>query len=269
MARSIGDWFADHVRQLPDNAPDDEAVGPQAPWDLQSSETMTQRSERRDAVDTPNLPSRQAKTRAQDRAAVPAQRRLREIAPVKTAHGTKESVRQTILAAIQANPRVDPRSLAASLTRHGTPVRAADVAAVKDALSSPFKTVPTRAVKLPATPLQAMTAIHDVVRANPHLGKKALVALLRARGIAATKAEIASALAHVRTPTPGKGASKTGRRPAGPIAGQKPKRTVPTKQPARTVKISACAQKSRTAHETPLCSSCGMRVSIYSGCRCS
>jgi hypothetical protein len=269
MARSIGDWFADHTRQLPDDAPDDEVVEPQAPWDLQSPERVTMRSERRDVVNSPHRPSRQAKTRGKGRAAVPAQRRPREVTPVKTTTVAKESVRQAILAAIQANPRVDARNLAAFLTRNGTAVTAAEVAAVKDALASPFTVVNPRPGRVPQTALHAVHTIQEVVRANPHMGKKALVAVLKARGVVATKAEVASAIAQAWTSTSSNRRTSAGRRRAKPTSHARGTPTVAAKKPPRAVKISAGAQTSRTTHETPLCSSCGVRISIYSGCRCS
>ncbi len=58
VARSIGDWFADHARESPDDSPDDEVVERQAPWDLQSSGLSTTRSARRDA----GLSARTART---------------------------------------------------------------------------------------------------------------------------------------------------------------------------------------------------------------
>ncbi|NEK87619.1 hypothetical protein GCU60_17920 [Blastococcus saxobsidens] len=256
MARSIGDWFADHARSLPDDAPDDEVVEPQAPWDVQFSGTSAKRSERRQTVTGRN------------RAAAPAQRQPRDGAAVKGTTGGKAPARETILAAIQANPHVDARSLAAFLSRHGTAVTGAEVAAVKDQLASPFKVIKTRPGSLPTSALKAMHAIHEVVRANPQMGRKALAAILRSRGVVATKAEIASAIGQARAPKPSNRRATAGNRQAKQPSHARQKMTM-ARKPARTVKIAANAQTSRVTHETPLCSSCGVRISIYSGCRCS
>lgn len=272
MARSIGDWFADHARRLPDDAPDDEVVESQAPWDreLQPSGTMTKRSERRTALKDPDdQPSRQAKSRGQRRTAVPVQQRPRDVAPGRGTARAKESVQRTILAALQANPRADARSLAAFLTRHGTAVTASEVKAVKDALASPFKGVTTTPGKLPVTVLQAMHAIQEAVCANPHMGSKALVAILKSRGVHATKAEVTSAMATARTLTSRSRSTNADGSHAKPTSQARRKPTAAARKPSRPVKISAGAQTSRTTHETPLCSSCGVRISIYSGCRCS
>lgn len=257
MARSIGDWFADHSRGVPDDAPDDEFVERQAAWDLPSSGTAAGRTDRR-------APTRGSRTKGQADARSPGRD-----APTPSA-GVTASVRQTILAALRANPRADARSLAAFLTRHGTAVNAAAVAAVKDELASPFKTVRVQpAAQLPTSALQALSAVQDAVHANPHMGKKALVALLRARGMSVTRAEIATAIAQARTHMVGHSSNSANRLRAKPTLSVRGKPAAPTRKPSRAVKIRAAAQSSRTAHETPLCSSCGVRISLESGCRCS
>lgn len=269
MARSIGDWYADHTRGLPDDAPDDEVVEPPAIWDLRSSDTTTGRSGRRDSGYGIGRNSRRTGTGSAGRtgAVHPDLQRSRRSAGSTVAQ-TSAGKRRIILAAMQANPRADAKSLAAFLTRHGTPVSAAEVAAVKDALASPFTTSTLRAGRLPERARRAMDTIEDVVRANPHLGKKALVAKLQARGVSATKAQVGEALLKLRSSTAVGRNAATGVRRGQATPRTRASRKTPSK-PALVIKVRAGAQASRTAHETPLCPSCGVRVSIYGGCRCS
>lgn len=270
MAGSIGDWFADHTRSLSDDAPDDEVVESQLPWDVRSSGTATARPERRSAgYGGGRIKRRETAVRREQARAAPSEQ-LSGQSKVPSFHTPlTSSLRQTIVVAIRSNPRADAASLAAFLTRHGTPVRAAQIKAVKDELSSPFKVVPATPSRENRTPaLQALSAVQEVVRSHPGMSKKALLALLRARGITATKAEVAAALSQASAPRRGPQSQVTKRRNSGSQA-QLQRAAGTTSKRSRPIRISAGAQTSRTTHETPLCSSCGMRVSINSSCRCS
>ena len=198
MARSIGDWFADHGQLLPDDAADDELVEPQPLWDLRSSGASVRRSERRDA-----------------------------------GYGGGGSGRRTSGA----------KSVGAVGRTGATGGRSADASSRR-------------------------TAIRDAVRAHPGMGKKALAALLRARGIPTTKAEVTAAQLNMRaaSPPPTAPRFKSGSKPG---TGSRRTTRKPAKKPAMVFKISAGAQTSRTEHETPLCPSCGIRVNLNGGCRCS
>jgi hypothetical protein len=188
MARSIRDWYADHAQQLPDDAPDDEVVETQAPWDTRSSGTATTRTTRRDAGYGGGHTSRHASTSARG-------------ADLQ-GRGARTAGRQG-----QRGDGTASRGLASEIRR----------------------------------------AAH----ANPQLGHKRLAALLRTRGTSVTRAQVAEVLRRGRSSS-----SRHGR----PGADRKP---------ALVVEVTAAAQTSRTVHETPLCPSCGVRLSIYGICRCS
>ncbi len=198
MAKSIGDWFADHGRVLSDDAADDEVVEPQPLWDVRSSGASVSRAERRDA-----------------------------------GYGGGGSGRRS------------------SGARSAGPVGRTGATAGRGAGAS-----------------NKTAAIRDVVRAHPRMGKKALIALLRARGIPATKADVTAAQLNMRTASPEPSAARF-RSGSKPATGSRRTTRKPAKKPAVVFKISAGAQTSRTEHETPLCPSCGIRVNIYGGCRCS
>ncbi|MGY1680634.1 hypothetical protein [Geodermatophilus sp. SYSU D01176] len=252
MARSIGDWFADHARELPDDAPDDEVVERQAPWDLQAAELSTTRSARRDAGLTGKKTTRMSRsgTGGHRAAAETPARNSGTASALQAATSVPKSVRKKILAAARLNPRADVRSLAASLTRAGTPVSPPQVAAI---LKRPLPIASARgpAPKTKPVPRKVASEIRRVAHANPQMGHKRLAALLRAHGIDVTKAQVAEVLTR-RWRLP----SRDGRATKGT-------------KPAMVIKVNAGAQTSRTLHETPLCPSCGMRLSVLAMCRCS
>jgi hypothetical protein len=252
VARSIGDWFVDHARELPDNSPDDEVVERQAPWDLHRSGLSTTRSARRND----GLSGRSAwtsKTRAVDSrgagAGTPA-RSTGTTSALDAASPVPKSVRKKILAAVKANPRADAKTLAATLTRGGTPVSPFQVAAV---LGRPLRVASTNSRTTSTKPASRKVAseIRRAAHANPEIGHKKLAALLRARGTDVTKAQVAEVLTRRRRLASRDGHAAT------------------TRKPAMVIKVAAAAQTSRTVHETPLCQSCGVRLSIYDTCRCS
>lgn len=100
-------------------------------------------------------------------------------------------------------------------------------------------------------PRGTASEIRRAAHANRQIGYKKLAALLRARGTDVTKAQVAEVLRRAQPERAG---------------GQPPKKT---RRPALVVKVTAAVQASRTVHETPLCQSCGMRLSIHAMCRCS
>ena len=237
MAGSIGDWYADHALGLPDDFPDDEVVERHAAWDLRSSGVATTRSARRDA-------------------GLGGGRTTRSPGPLRGSRGSSgtpstgalsPSVRSRVQASIRANPRADAASIAAALTRAGHGVTAAQVAAVGAAAASASRAGRHR----PTTPgpTEVAARIRDAARAHPQLSTKKLAALLRARGTVVTKAQVAQVLAREQ--------------PSGN------RRAAEQRKPAVVIKVTAGAQGSRTVHETPLCQSCGVRLSVYSTCRCS
>ncbi|MGY1780327.1 hypothetical protein [Geodermatophilus sp. SYSU D01036] len=252
MARSIGDWFADHARELPDDSPDDEVVERQAPWDLQSSGLSTTRSTRRNAglSATTAWMSRSRAGGGRSTAAGTAGRRAGAASAQSASTSVPKSVRKKILTAARVDPRADARSLAASLTRAGTPVTPSQVAAV---LGRPLPTAGTRGRATNTSPVTRKLAseIRRAAHANSQVGHKRLAALLRARGVNVDKAQVAEVLTpRWRLP------SRDGRAAKG-------------RKPAVVIKVNAGAQTSRTVHETPLCPSCGMRLSVLAMCRCS
>lgn len=249
MARSIGDWFADHARHLRDDAHDDEVVEPQAPWDTRSTGMATTRAERRGAGFGGGQTSRRASTSASGR------QRGGDGGGSRTAGGPSKPgpvipdvLRRRIIAAARANSRADAKSLAAHLTRAGTPVTAAQVAAVTKvpvAATEAQKGTTSRTDRP-----DVAAAIRRAAAANLDLGPTKLAALLRSRGTAVSKAQVKEVLARRRS-------SATCKRP-------------PAKaKPGLVIKVKAGAQASRTVHETPLCPSCGLRLNVYAMCRCS
>ncbi|MGY1709104.1 hypothetical protein ACI8AC_06290 [Geodermatophilus sp. SYSU D00758] len=159
-------------------------------------------------------------------------------------------MRKKILTAARVDPRADVRSLAASLTRAGTPVTPSQVAAV---LGRPLVTAGTRgrATDTSRVTRKLASEIRRAAHANPQMGHKRLAALLRSRGVDVDKAQVAEVLTR-RWRLP----SRNGR-------------TAKGTKPAMVIKVRAGAQTSRTPHETPLCPSCGMRLSVLATCRCS
>ncbi len=159
-------------------------------------------------------------------------------------------MRRKILTAARVDPRADVTSLAASLTRAGTPVTSSQVAAV---LGRPLATAGTRgrATGTSRVARKLASEIRRAAHANPQMGHRRLAALLRARGINVDKAEVAEALTRRW-----RSASRDGRANQGT-------------RPAMVIKVNAGAQTSRTPHETPLCPSCGRRLSVLAMCRCS
>jgi hypothetical protein len=252
VARSIGDWFADHARELPDDAPDDEVVERQAPWDLQSSGLSTTRSVRRGAgLGGGTAWTSKARAGGGRKPAAGTGARSGGTASTRgTANSVPKSVRKKILAAARLNPRADVTSLAASLTRAGTPVSPPQVAAV---LGRPLPAASTHGRATDTMPVTRAVAseIRRAAHANPQIGHKRLAALLRSRGTDVTKAQVAQVLTR---PQPKKPDNQRSTRPS---------------KPALVIKVTAGAQASRTVHETPLCESCGVRLSIYGTCRCS
>ncbi|WP_091366158.1 hypothetical protein [Geodermatophilus telluris] len=252
MARSIGDWFADHAHELPDGSPDDEVVERQAPWDLQSSGLSTTRSARRDgglSAETAWTARSLAGGGRSAAAGTPAQ--YGAAASARSASSSvPKSVRKKILTAARINPRADVNSLAASLTRAGTPVSSSQVAAV---LGRPLAAAGTRgrATDTSRVARKVASEIRRTAHANPQMGHKRLAALLRARGVDVDKAQVAEVLTRRWRLS-----SRNGRAAKGT-------------KPAMVIKVNAGAQTSRTLHETPLCPSCGMRLSVLAMCRCS
>ncbi len=276
MARSIGDWFADHAGQLSDGAPDDEVLEHQAPWDLHATGMPTGGTEHRSARHKQSMqPARRTQSRRGRPEEHTASRTYPGGPPARTPNGVSASLRHAILVAIRESPGADDGSLAAALTRAGTPVRPEHIAAVRGARLSP---IPMTVEKPPIIPLvgsRLAEAVRQVLRTDPGIGKKRLAEQLRARGIVATKRQLAVALAHLRTRYPGSRSSPTVRgsateRRSTAATARKTRAAMSlTEVPKRITKIKAEAQVSRTQHETPLCSSCGIRLSIYSACRCS
>ncbi|MGY1690360.1 hypothetical protein [Geodermatophilus sp. SYSU D01105] len=159
-------------------------------------------------------------------------------------------MRRKIRAAANVDTRADAPRLAASLTKAGTPVSPAQVAAV---LGRPLPAagIAGRATDPQRVPRKIASEIRRAAHAHPQIGHKRLAALLRARGTDVTKAQVAEVLTRRRL-----SASHNGR-------------STQSKKPAMVIKVTAAAQTSRTVHETPLCQSCGVRLSIYGTCRCS
>jgi hypothetical protein len=252
VARSIKDWFADHERDQ-NVSSEDEFVEAQQPWDVQSASMATTRSVRRD-VGAPNSPkSRRGsssargkkKQTAQDTGAFGAMPEATRTA-VQSISGT---LRRAILTASQANPGASTKSLAASLTRKGTPVSPAQVTAVRRAPTSPLRTGgPVRRDPLMA---EKTAKIRHAATTHPHFGAAKLFSLLRSRGITVTENHVTAVLAQLRSTTQG------------------------TRQSARSVKldrqtdVSTAARAGRTSEEAELCSSCGVRPSVSGICRCS
>jgi hypothetical protein len=259
VARSIGDWYADHARDLPDDWSDDEFVERQAPWDLSSSGMSITRSARRDA----GLGGRGA--RSSSRASTEGRGGSPRNSPsaggstsARTAAGSlPRSVRKRILAAVALNPRASATTIAASVTKAGSPVSPAQVAAVIATRGSANWT--QKRGMTPGTVDSRLAAeIRRMAGAHPELGYKRLAALMRARGTQVSRAGVAEVLRRQWLASRGRRGTK-----GKPPTGSKSKR------PALVIKVTAGAQTSRTMHETPLCPSCGVRLSLQGMCRCS
>lgn len=193
MARSIGDWFADHERATLGDNQDDEIVEQQAPWDLRTSGMATTRSDRRGA-----------------------------------GFGTKKArFGRSAGATVPPGGRGKGKPAAPRWGNSASP-----------------------AARSKATPLESR--IRNAANANPGLGYKKLAALLRSTGVPVTKAQVAEALARSRSAS-NKGAQRSRAKA----------------KPAMIIRVKAGAQTSRTVHETPLCPSCGVRLSVIGTCRCS
>ncbi len=252
MARSIGDWFADHARVLPDDSPDDEVVERQEPWDLQAAELTTTRTARRDAGKGRKAARTATSGNASGRASTTSVRRHSGSAtPARaTSAPVPKSLRKKITAAARLNSRADVTVLAASLTRSGIPVTPQQVAAV---LGRPLPRTAALSPTADTRPVRKAVAsqIRSLAHAHPHLGHRRLAALLRARGVDVSRAQVAEVLRR-RWQASSRAASPSSIR-----------------KPATVIKVTAAAQTSRTVHETPLCPSCGVRLSIIGQCRCS
>lgn len=251
MARSIGDWFADHARELPDDSPDDEVVERQAAWDLQSPGLGTTRSARREAgLSARTTRTSRSRSGGGHSAAGSPGRSGGAPSARSSSSSVPKSVRKKIIAASRVAPRADARSLAASLTRAGAPVTPSQVAAV---LGRPLVAVGTRVGATdPNRPSRQLASeIRRAAHANPRMGHKRLAALLRASGVNVTKAQVAEVL------------TRRWR------SASQDRRACDEKKPAVVIKVNAGAQTSRTPHATPLCPSCGMRLSVLATCRCS
>jgi hypothetical protein len=93
-----------------------------------------------------------------------------------------------------------------------------------------------------------------IARANPGRGYKTLAAMLRAKGTTVKKAEIAKVL-RIQQANPKTKPTKPRTAPGQQTRGAKPK--------------WQGAAAPRPEPSTPLCTSCGMRVSVLGQCRCS
>lgn len=250
MARSIAGWYADHTHDGPDGSSDDEYVEPQAPWDLQAPGLSTTRPVRRDAGMSSTSASTSRSRRTPGRKAGTGSSTGRATTGGGAANSVSKVLRRKILAAARMTPRADAESLVASLKRAGTSVTVTQVLAVTDralptALRSYHSSVGSRVSR------ETASEIRRAARADPQIGHKRLTALLRTQGMDVTRAQVAEVL----------------RRPKRAPAASKPPEKA--NRPAMTVKVTASAQTSRIVHETPLCQSCGMRLSLQFTCRCS
>jgi hypothetical protein len=251
VARSIRDWFADHSRDI--GSSEDEVTEAPAPWDVRAAGTATTRSARRDASVSGGGRSRRSFPAGDD----PGSRTERRSGKVSagadrtptTVQPVPSRVRRAILDAVRANPSATSVALAAHLTRQGTPVTTAQVAAVRNAPQSPLGTG-SQARRDPSTQ-EKVAKICKAAQTHPHLGVFEIHALLRSRGVTVTKEQVAGVLAQrlsaLQRGRPGVRATDLG----------------------PTTRVGNAAKPEKAPHETPLCPSCGARPSIYGICRCS
>jgi hypothetical protein len=249
VARSIGDWFADHSRDS-GSAEDDVAEAP-APWDVLAAGTATTRSARRDAGLGGRGRQRRSSFPSADGSQDRPERRFRTANTGAEQSATPvpdipRRLRRAILDGVRAHPGATSATLAAFLTRGGTPVTPAQVAAVRNAPESPLRT--GRWARRDPSTQEKIAKIRKAAQTNPHLGVPEVLALMRSRGVTVTKEQVAGVLAQ---------------------RGRQRQRPGDKVRQLGTTSVGNSAKPERAPHEAPLCPSCGARPSAYGICRCS
>lgn len=253
MAKSIGDWFADHSGNS--DSGEDEVIETQAPWDLGAADVVTTRSARRQAGGSEDGRARQASSPSPGNISRP-ERRSR--ASVSGAHGGSSAVppipkriRRTILAMMRANPDASAAALTALLARSGTTVTTPQVAVVMRAAKSTMRQASLGARADPFEQ-EKLAKIRRATQTHPHLGVPGVLALLRSRGVNVTKEQVAGVLAQ---------------RPVGPRSRERFRPDAGRSGGTSGEVVNTAPERPR--HEDPLCPSCGARPSVYGICRCS